>query len=340
VKSSRSSTSAVARSGSRRAIRAVDRLARFAGAANPPVQELLADRHLAGSFADRSPSHRPPGRRLALTFDLDYQRDTDVLVDLVELVDSIGVSMSVCSIAALVEADPDPYRRAVASGHEIVNHSWTHPDNPVLDPDREFWNLSVEEISEQITRANDLFEQHLDVRATGFRTPHFKDVARMIPVLEADTDTRYISSVLATSTLSALPFVPAQPHEAGRISHRVERSGPRQPTDIIQLPLTACPHHRWSPFCSYHHLRTPSDHSKGAGMHDLESFERDWQALRSLHADTGYLSFYFDPHDVMRDDETAEAFKQCLVATLAEEWEIVTLAEMARVWAPFAGANR
>jgi|GEM_PF-968694 len=332
--------SALAFRSARQVIRGADWLAQRIGATTPPIQKLLADRHLAGMLAERTTRDQPEGKRLALTFDLDYQRDTDVLVDLVDLVDRAGVTMSLCSIAALVEADPDPYRRAVSSGHEIVNHSWTHPDNPVLDPDREFWNLSVEEIDEQVSRANELFESLLGVRASGFRTPHFKDVARMIPVLEADPDTRYVSSVLETSTLSPLPYVPAMPQQSGRISHRVARHEPVRPTDLIQLPLTACPDHRWSPFCSYHHLRAPANHSKGAGMHDVGSFERDWAQLRSDHAGTGYLSFYFDPHDIMRDDETARAFERCLVASVADGWDIVTLAEMAEAWAPHVGQRR
>jgi len=277
---------------------------------------------------------------LALTFDLDYQRDTDALVDLVALVDAENAKMSVCSIAALVERDPEPYRKAIESGHEIVNHSWTHPDNPVLDADREFWDLDEDGIAEQVVEANARFDEHLGVRATGFRTPHFKDTARMIPVLERDSDTCYISSVLASATLSGLPYVPAAPEQAGRISHTVERDGALEEDAVIQLPLTECPEHRWSPFCSYHHLRTPTDHSKGAGMHDTVTFERHWHELLARHTDDGYLSFYFDPHDIMRDDETANAFARCLRATTDAGWDIVTLADMATAWRPFVGVDR
>lgn len=321
-------------------VRRLDAAASRVGVATPPIRSVIADHSLGGLLHARSPLQRPDGRRLALTFDLDYQRDTDVLVDLIALVDAAGAKMSVCSIAALVERDPDPYQAAVASGHEIVNHSWTHPDNPVLDADREFWDLDADGIAEQISEANARFDEHLGLRTSGFRTPHFKDTARMIPVLESDPDTHYISSVLATSTMTGLPYVPAEPHQAGRISHTVERETVAGNDPVVQLPLTACPEHRWSPFCSYHHLRAPSDHSKGAGMHDAETLERHWNDLLTRHRDDGYLSFYFDPHDIMRDDDTSTTFARCLRATSEAGWEIVTLAEMADAWRPVVSANR
>ena len=45
-----------------------------------------------------------------------------------------------------------------------------------------------------------------------------------------------------------------------------------------------------------------------------------------------FASVYFDPMDVMRDDETRAAFTRMLRHAASEGWEVTTLAECERRW--------
>ena len=52
-----------------------------------------------------------------------------------------------------------------------------------------------------------------------------------------------------------------------------------------------------------------------------------------------FASVYFDPLDVMRDDETRAAFRRMLVTALERGWDVTTLAEVERRWRPMADAD-
>lgn len=289
-----------------------------------------------------SPPIGPP--MLALSFDLDYQADTDALDALVDLMARVQVRATLFSIGALVEADPEPYRRAAQAGHEIANHTQTHPDNPVLNPDNEFWHLSAEEMEDEIGRAQDTLERATGQRPTGFRTPHFKDASAMFDALDAFPEIDYVSTVLASQSPHRVPYLPARssaPHDtsgrhaATRFAHHLSAEDER----LLMIPLTPDPDHRWSPFCSYHAIRTPSNPEMGAGMHTIDEFESLWQTmLRRAHRD-GFASVYFDPLDVMRDSETADAFERMLVGAVASGWSVATLADVARAWRPLVGGT-
>ncbi len=311
-----------------------------------PIQTLInaADavlpghRRLSGELVRRSlwgalpsaPAARPDTvNRLAITVDLDYQKDTDVLVRLVDLMGRCGAPLSVAAVGALVEVDPGPYAYALAAGHEIVNHSMTHPDNPVLNPDEEFWNLTTSRIREEIGQAQQVYEERLGIRPVGFRTPHFKDTHKMLSVLSEFDEIRYLSSVLAnTSPLGAEPYFPSaadqtwgQQLSATEVDDRVE---------VLQLPLTACPSHRWSPFCSWHGIREGG--GQGSGMHSLVEWEALWTRMLTQRAADGLAVVYFDPHDLLRDADTEAAFERMVQHAMRSGWELESMADIAEVY--------
>lgn len=302
------------------------------GESELPFSKIISERHLWQYFP-RS-SFAPSGSKplLALTFDLDYQADTDALNGLIELVGHVGARMSVVSIGKLVEADPGPYQAAVEAGHEIVNHTWSHPDNPVLNPDREFWHLSADEMTEEIGRAQEVFQKFLGVRPIGFRSPHFKDAHRLIEVLEHFPEMRYFSSSLASKTPLAVPYFPTKKKLAGKSSMYFSSRFKQDNSSLLQIPLTPCPQHRWSPFCSYHAIRRPVNPARGAGMHSIAAFCETWKQMLRGQIKEGFASVYFDPMDVMRDRETTDAFRAMLTWADAEGWTLTTLGEVERVW--------
>lgn len=315
------------------AVAAIDRAAGVVGGGRRPVAEQLSRRKLWGLFHHGAPLRAPARRMIALSFDLDYQEDTDALGALVDVVDRRGATMSVVAIGRLVDQDPGPYEAAVTSGHEIVNHTWSHPDNPVLNPDREWWDLSVEEMVDEVVQAQDVFERRLGARPRGFRTPHFKDVHRMLRALEQVPELEYLSTVLAPATPLGLPYFPALASVAGDASHLMSACDADANSRLLQIPLSACPEHRWSQFGSYHTIRAPHRPAAGQGFHlPLDDFERLWRTMLAAATGTGFVSVYFDPKDVMRDSATADRFGAMLAAAAADGWEITSLGQVAAAW--------
>lgn len=284
---------------------------------------------------------------LALSFDNDYQADTDATPDLLDLVDALDVRLTVFAIGLLVEASPEPYRDAARRGHEIGNHTWSHPDNPVLNPDREFWDLGVEEMREEIGRCQDAIQAVTGARPSSFRTPHFKDAFRMTEALAHFPEISCISTALASKCPVPTPYLPARAAVAGDLSLHFP-AGARAGTAIgaaadaatappLMVPLTPCPGMRWSPFCSYSAIRRPPNPAKGAGLLDVGEWERRWKVMLARAKRRRFASVYFDAIDVMRDAETRAAFRRMLAHAVADGWEVTSVTEVERRWRPVAG---
>lgn len=298
-----------------------------------PLARALSERKLWG-HVPRARAARPEGPpQIALSFDLDYRADTDALPGLVALMAEFDVRSTLFCIGRLVEADAAPYRAAAEAGHEIANHTWSHPDNPVLNPDREFWDLSQAEMEDEIVRAQDALEAGTGKRPAGFRAPHFKDAFPLRAALGAAPEIRWLSSSLATRCPVPVPFVPARAEDHGRLSLNFPAPDPR-PDDLLMIPLTACPGVRWSPFSSYLSIRRPANPARGAGLHDPAAFARLWRRMLAAERARGFASVYFDPLDIMRDDETRAAFRDMLGHALAAGWEPVPLDAVERRWRP------
>ena len=282
---------------------------------------------------------RPDGPpRIALSFDLDYQADTDVLGPLCDLLSEREILATMFSIGALVERDPALYRAAAERGHEIANHTQTHPDNPVLNPDNEFWDLDAAAMRKEIGRAQDVLERETRQRPTGFRAPHFKDAPPLRKALSAFPEITYVSSSLSTRCPRPVPFFPGRDEDRGRMMLNFPATE-RASSDLLMIPLTACPGVRWSPFSSYLSIRRPANPGKGAGLHDVPTFQRLWADMLRRDRRLGFVSVYFDPLDVMRDEETRIAFAAMLDHALAEGWAVGTLKDTERAWRPIAEAE-
>lgn len=297
-------------------------------------------RHSLWGHLPRRTAPQPAGPPLlALSFDLDYQRDTDVLDSLVALLAEHDAPATMFSIGKLVTADPDPYARAAAAGHELANHTWSHPDNPVLNPDREFWDLSVAEMTAEIGRCQDILHEVSGTRPCGFRSPHFKDAFRMMDAVSSFPELTYVSTALASRCPCPTPYFPlAQPRYADLTLHH-PATGQAPGWSQLMIPLTPCPGLRWSPFCSYSSIRRPTDRERGAGLHTVEEWEALWKKMLRRATPRGFASVYFDPLDVMRDDETQAAFRSMLAHAKSSGWEIVTLQSLEQRWRPVAVGN-
>ena len=121
--------------------------------------------------AGRSSFTWPAGKRAAVSLTFDDARPSEIDNGL-EILDRYGVKGTFYVLPAGVEKRLAGWKRAVAVGHEIGNHSLTHPcsgnylwvRNPLEDQ-------TLETIEAELEQANVVIEQLLGVRPTTFGYP-------------------------------------------------------------------------------------------------------------------------------------------------------------------------
>ncbi len=100
-------------------------------------------------------------RVLALTF--DDGPSAELTPKLLDLLRKEGIRATFFVIGSNVQAHPDIARRIVAEGHEIANHSWSHPQLP---------RLGAERLEQEIQNTTDIIEQTTGQRVTMMRPPY------------------------------------------------------------------------------------------------------------------------------------------------------------------------
>lgn len=228
---------------------------------------------------------RNAGGPLALSFDVDFREDVDAINGLLELLAKLDLKASFACVGYWVERFPAEHRAIVAAGHEIVNHTQTHPDNEEIDPHRHFHQLSPSELINQIVEAHQVIEKHLQVSPVGFRAPHFgyQHTEEVYPII-AEMGYRYSSSTIASRSPSW-----GWPH-------------PTPGGELWELPVTVCPAHPFSSFDTWHFIRKqPSRHRPGQFIQALEM-------VIARFANQGLpLAVYFDPRDAAASGECRRA---------------------------------
>jgi peptidoglycan/xylan/chitin deacetylase (PgdA/CDA1 family) len=104
---------------------------------------------------------RTTERVVALSF--DDGPSGEYTPDLLDLLDREGVRATFCVVGRRVTAAPDIFRREVDSGHEIVNHTWTHADLSALPPPR---------VDDEIRRTDDWIARVTGSRPALVRPPY------------------------------------------------------------------------------------------------------------------------------------------------------------------------
>lgn len=96
-----------------------------------------------------------------LTFDAAWDdKDTDQLI---EILDKYGVKATFFMVGSWVEKYPESVKKFADHGHEIMNHSDTHPH---------INQLSEEKVKEEIAQCADKIEAATGKRSTLFRGPY------------------------------------------------------------------------------------------------------------------------------------------------------------------------
>jgi len=121
---------------------------------------------------EQRPFHWPEGKRAALSLSFDDARVTQVDTG-IPILDAHGVKATFYVSLAAVEQRHDGWRAALANGHEIGNHSLTHPCSANFGFARRkpLEDLTLDEMEADLLAANDRIEGLLGVRPTTFAYP-------------------------------------------------------------------------------------------------------------------------------------------------------------------------
>lgn len=104
-------------------------------------------------------------KRIALTFDDGPDNETP---NILEMLEKNEVKVTFFCIGKRVEANPLIVKMAHLKGHQIANHSYSHPDNGA-------WGLSVlseEEVIEEIEKTQIALEKATGKKPRFFRAPY------------------------------------------------------------------------------------------------------------------------------------------------------------------------
>lgn len=109
----------------------------------------------------RSPVDCTQERCVALTFDDGPSATTTP--ELLDILAAEQVPVTFFVLGSQAQAFPELVAREVADGHEVGNHTWSHPDLSALSEDA---------VREEVTRTNDVVAEITGVRPTLLRPPY------------------------------------------------------------------------------------------------------------------------------------------------------------------------
>lgn len=214
----------------------------------------------------------------SLSFDLDLRADIEPLPWLLDTLSPYPFRASFACIGRWIELEPEIHLRIIADGHEVINHTYSHPHNEVFN-DRRFVDLPLTEQREEVERCHEVCLKLLGYEPIGFRLPHLEFTPNIYSILR-DLGYHYSSSALA---------------------RRVKRVGPIQVKEgLWEFPLNQCPRHPSSVFDTYHAFRSPSWLFR-IRREGEAAFLDSFTSLLEWGVQTGtYVNVYFDPLDVRR----------------------------------------
>jgi peptidoglycan/xylan/chitin deacetylase (PgdA/CDA1 family) len=142
---------------------------------------------------------------------------------LIELLHAEGIPASFAIPGHLVAAFPDLVEELIRNGHEILNHTFSHPPD-FRSINSNYMRLEVEEFQEFMKKTYNYVPK-------GFRSPHGlrKPTARLFEILKENGV--YDSSLLGYGIVNIY--------------------------GVWEIPLTPCPEHPLMAFDTYHHFRFP-----------------------------------------------------------------------------------
>ncbi len=124
------------------------------------------------SFAQSTPFAWPEGKRMAISLTFDDARESQATTG-VPFLDRHGVKGTFYLVPTTATKQLEGWKKAVASGHEIGNHSVNHPctGNFTWSRSKAVEDYTLEKMQAELNEANEQIEQMLGVKCEGFAYP-------------------------------------------------------------------------------------------------------------------------------------------------------------------------
>lgn len=221
--------------------------------------------------------------RVGLSFDCDLPEDVTSHAWLLGRLKEYRLRGSFACIGKYVEMFPAEHRLLADAGHEIINHTYSHPSHRLLNPHQRFRVLSDEQLREEVSRAHETIEKIIGVAPVGFRAPHFGGLHtnRVYPILR-EMGYRYSSSTIGTRTPTL--------------------GSPFKFRGIWEIPLSPDPKTAFGCLETWGLYRANPPHYR-----DKDEFLALLDELLTAGiASRAFLNFYLDPVDLHRDPEMCD----------------------------------
>ena len=212
-----------------------------------------------------------------LSFDLDFEKDYKALRKLLDILKQFDVLANFAVIGKFVKKYPDMHKRIIDEGHELINHTYSHPDNPHWNPYKYFNKLTYEEQKEEIEKAHEVICKYIGYECIGFRTPHFGNLhTESVYYILKELGYKYSSSTAACSTTGF-----GAPYTHG--------------TGILEIPVGTSLHFPLAVFDSWNMLR-----KKRPLLKRDDDFIKEFdETVDILVKEKKFLTHYFDPYDIV-----------------------------------------
>lgn len=233
---------------------------------------------MMGSNYDPSRQWNGKNALVSLSFDVDFSEDILVLPELVDILSSYPIKANFACVGKGILQYPREHAALVDEGHEILNHTYSHPNSDEWNPNEKFNSLDIHQQRYEIEKCDEVCRQTLGYRPRGFRIPpHFGNLYTdaIYPIL-TELEYKYSSSISAARSPSfGLPYVCG---------------------DITEFPVSPCPRHPFGVFDTWHSLKRG-----GVGSHcrDGEFFELFKELTQTGLKYHSFINTYFDPQDVV-----------------------------------------
>ncbi|PCJ57045.1 MAG: hypothetical protein COA79_17090 [Planctomycetota bacterium] len=285
------------------------------------LKELWAMTHPATyleNFYAKASSDKPT---FVLSFDIDLVRDIKNIKNLSNELRKRELKACFAVIGKYVEQYPEEHKVLIDDGHEIINHTWSHPNSIELSPNKYFDRMTQDEKKDEILKAHDVISTKLNYEPKGFRVPHFGNLFTdaIYPILK-DLNYQYSSSTLSTNTTSY-----GQPYLAEM--------------GILEFPVATCPKHPFSSFDSWHSLKRPPAFPKPGALHKKNGeFRTLFQLLSKWILKYNiYMSLYFDPADFTPENDTYQILDD--ICELKDQINYCTYSELLKSYLPIKATH-
>lgn len=114
----------------------------------------------------------PEGKRMAISLSFDDARASNTALG-IPLLDEYGVKATFFVLPSAVQRDLEAWKKAVASGHEIGNHSISHPcsGNFIWARERALENYTLDRMQHELNQANDELAELLGITPIVYAYP-------------------------------------------------------------------------------------------------------------------------------------------------------------------------